>query len=127
MLFVMPSHFTADSVPVPTDPTVSVRTIPAAVYAVRTFGGWASEAEMTAQASELEAALEHSLAPPRRGLGDGLPLRLKVLRDSQGRAVWMQARYDSPWVPPERRTNEVLMQVIVEEDGRDDHGNTARL
>jgi hypothetical protein len=75
MLFVMPSHFTADSLPVPTDPTVSVRTIPAAVYAVRTFSGWAPETEMAAQATELEAALEHSRP---RGLGDGLPLRLKV-------------------------------------------------
>jgi hypothetical protein len=62
-------------VPVPTDPTVSVRTIPAAVYAVRTFSGWAPETEMAAQATELEAALEHSRP---RGLGDGLPLRLKV-------------------------------------------------
>ena len=32
-------------------------------------------------------------------------------RDAAGQPVWLQARYDSPWVPAEKRTNEVLVEL----------------
>jgi hypothetical protein len=97
MSFVMPSQFTMDNMPVPTDPSVEVTELPPAVYAVSTFSGWAREAEMQTHAAELQKTLEQK----------GMPLK----RDAAGEPVWLQARYDSPWVPEEKRTNEVLMEL----------------
>ncbi len=97
MSFVMPREFTMESMPVPNDPAVTVSELPSTVYAVTTFSGWAREEEMQAQATALLDKLD----------AKGMALK----RDAAGKPVWLQARYDSPWVPAEKRTNEVLVEL----------------
>lgn len=97
MSFVMPSGFTMESMPVPNDSAVTVSELPPTVYAVTTFSGWAREEEMQTQATALLETLEEK----------GMALK----RDAAGRLVWLQARYDSPWVPAEKRTNEILVEL----------------
>eukprot|EP01052_Picozoa_sp_SAG31_P008603 SAG31_NODE_437_length_15714_cov_8.527344_12_plen_459_part_00 len=97
MSFIMPSKFTMENMPVPNDSTVTVSEVPPTVYAVATFSGWAREQEMQKRAAALLDTLEEK----------GLTLK----RDAAGKPVWLQARYDSPWVPAEKRTNEVLVEL----------------
>ncbi len=97
MSFVMPSEFTMETMPMPTDSAVTVSELPPTVYAVATFSGWAREQEMQTQAAALLETLEEK----------GMALK----RDAAGKPVWLQARYDSPWVPAEKRTNEVLVEL----------------
>lgn len=98
MTFVMPSYFTMETVPVPTDPAVTITELPPKVYAVTSFSGWAQEEEMQSKAKELRATLEKH----------GVSIKTD---EATGEPVWLQARYDSPWVPAEKRTNEVLMEL----------------
>ena len=97
MSFVMPSEFTMKSMPVPDDPAVTVSELAPTTYAVVTFSGWARDQEMQKRATELLQTLEKK----------GVALK----RDAAGQPVWLQARYDSPWVPAEKRTNEVLVEL----------------
>ena len=97
MSFIMPSDFTMESMPVPDDPAVTVSQLPPTTYAVVTFSGWARDLEMQKRATELLQTLEKK----------GIALK----RDAAGQPVWLQARYDSPWVPAEKRTNEVLVEL----------------
>ena len=84
MSFVMPSEFTMENMPVPTDDAVTVRETEPAVYAVKFVGGWARDGEMQDAAKSLRAAVE----------GQGLAVKV----DDAGEPVWLQARYDSPCV-----------------------------
>ena len=98
MTFVMPSRFTMETMPVPTDPAVTVAELPPKMYAVRSFSGWAREDEMQTVAKTLKETLtKHGVA--------------MKLDEATGEPIWLQARYDSPWVPAEKRTNEVLMEL----------------
>ena len=72
---------------------------PPTVYAVMSFSGWARGDEMQSKARELQAALE----------AHGIVIKLDK---ATGKPIWLQARYDSPWVPAEKRTNEVLMELV---------------
>ena len=99
MSFVMPSEFTMETMPVPTDPAVTVTELPPRVYAVTSFSGWAQEDEMQSKAKELRATLETN------GVG------MYIKTNETGEPVWLQARYDSPWVPAEKARAQTIQQL----------------
>lgn len=90
--FVMPSEFTKETLPQPTDPSVRIREVPASLAAVRQFSGRSSEEKFADQLGGLLSRLqEHP--------------ELAVI----GAARY--ARFDPPWKPGFLRRNEVLVTV----------------
>ena len=90
MIFVLPGEMTPQTAPVPTDPRVSLATIPARRVAVVRYSG-----SMEKRASTEEARLRDWLA-------------LKGLRPTGLAEV---AGYNPPWTLPPFRRNEVLIPV----------------
>lgn len=92
--FVMPSGFTRDTLPSPSDPRITVREIPAQVAAAASFSGRWSEHLYRDQLEALRGALV------RAGLtATGAP---------------RFARFDPPWTPWFLRRNEVVVPVAGE-------------
>jgi len=91
--FMLPSSYTLKTAPEPTDPTVSVRAIPAELLAVVRFSGLWSEGNYREQQARLEAFIKE------RGLTATGPPRL--------------ARYDPPFKPPFLRRNEIMVPVAA--------------
>jgi hypothetical protein len=91
MIFVLPGEMTPQTAPVPTDPRVSLATIPARRVAVVRYSG-----SMEKRASTEEARLRDWLA-------------LKGLRPTGLAEV---AGYNPPWTLPPYRRNEVLIPVV---------------
>jgi hypothetical protein len=89
--FVVPAQYTLATVPQPTDPAVRIRAVPAGRVAAVRFAGYWTEAAFATQ----EAALRGFIG--RAGLKAAGPPRL--------------ARYDSPFIPPAARRNEILIPV----------------
>jgi len=89
--FVMPKGYTLETLPVPDDPKVYFKTVPARkVLAIRFSGRW-TDASFNQHETELLAALKtHGLK-------------------STG-STWT-ARYDPPFMPGFMRRNEVMIQV----------------
>lgn len=97
--FVMPAEFTKDTLPLPSDPRVKVREVPAEVAAVKRFTGRWTEAIYLEQLADLrgavaEAGLEVSQAP-------------------------RFARFDPPWTPWFLRRNEVVLPVVGDDAAAD--------
>jgi len=90
MIFVLPGEMTPQTAPVPTDPRVSLATIPARRVAVVRYSG-----SMEKRASTEEARLRDWLA-------------LKGLRPTGLAEV---AGYNPPWTLPPFRRNEVMIPV----------------
>lgn len=91
MHFVMPSKYTMATLPVPTDPRVTLREVPARQLAARTFSGFVTEARVSAETEALRAWMME------RGLQADGPAQL--------------ARYNPPWSIPFLRRNEILIPV----------------
>eukprot|EP00128_Syssomonas_multiformis_P013101 Colp12_sorted_trinity150504_noHs@11319 len=91
MCFVMPSQYTMETLPKPTDPNVEIKELPEMFAAVRTFSGWASPADIDREKGILELALGKN--------------NVKVL------GAMEFCRYNPPWTPGPLRTNEVLYPV----------------
>ena len=92
--FVMPSGFTRDTLPSPSDPRITVREIPAQVAAAASFSGRWSEHLYRDRLEALRGALV------RAGLtATGAP---------------RFARFDPPWTPWFLRRNEVVVPVAGE-------------
>ena len=89
--FMMPSHYTLESLPQPTDPKITLRRVPARRIAVVRYSGFWSEKGYLKQKSELAEWI--------RKLG------LKI----SGDPVW--ARYDPPFMPWFMRRNEVMFPI----------------
>ena len=89
--FVMPSKYTLQTLPKPTDPRVTLRAIPAQKVAALRFSTFSTEANI----AEQTALLRNWMA--QRGL--------KAAGEPQF------ARYDPPFVPPMLRRSEILMAV----------------
>jgi hypothetical protein len=87
--FVMPSQYTLDSLPVPNNPAVTLREVPAGNYAVIRFSGFAGEDKVAAKTAELMAWLDSKDLPT-----NGKP---------------ELARYNPPWTLPFLRRNEVMV------------------
>lgn len=88
--FVMPSEYTLNTLPMPNNPAVTVRKVPASNYAVIRFSGLAGEAKTAAKTTDLLAWLES------RGV---TPIGKPEL-----------ARYNPPWTLPFLRRNEVMVE-----------------
>lgn len=91
MQFVLPSDYTMENVPRPTDPRVSVKEVPKKKYGVVTFSGVADDALVQTIVLKL-----------RRSLEDG---GYQVTGD------FVLGRYNPPWTLPFLRTNEVMLPV----------------
>ena len=89
--FVMPSGFSLDTLPSPTDPRVTLRDVPSQVAAAATFSGRWSERlyqeHLEALRSAVSGAGLHAAGAPRF------------------------ARFDPPWTPWFLRRNEVVLPV----------------
>jgi hypothetical protein len=89
--FMMPSSFTADSLPTPTDARVTINEVGAELVAAIRYGGRWTSAGYERHLAKLSAALD----------GAGYT--------TVGEPMW--ARYDPPWTPWFQRRNEVLIAV----------------
>lgn len=89
MHFVMPAQYTMATLPVPEDPTVSLREVPAQRTAVRTFSGFVTEDRVREETALLLGWMKG------RGLQPSAPPQL--------------ARYNPPWSIPFLRRNEILV------------------
>ncbi len=90
--FFMPASWTAETLPVPEDPAVTIVTVPAETVAVLRFSGRPTPATVAAQRTALLRALE---ATPWQPVG--------AIQD------WF---YDPPWTLPAARRNEVAVPVV---------------
>ncbi len=91
MRFFMPAAYTLDTLPKPGDDRVRILTVPAQTLAVLRFSGTSTDAEVAARQAELLAGLQGSGWRP---VGEpGL------------------FGYDPPMTPPDRRRNEVFVEV----------------
>ena len=91
VMFVLPEEFTAETAPRPTDPEVSIATIPARRVAVATFSGFLDR---------------QSIAETREALADWL-----ADRPDRPAGAWQAAGYNPPWTLPWLRRNEVMVPV----------------
>lgn len=89
--FMIPSEFTAQTVPIPSDPSISIREVPASIVAALTYSGRWSEKNVASHRQQLLAALD------KAGIG------------VQGEVT--SAFYNAPFVPPFLRRNEVMVAV----------------
>jgi hypothetical protein len=89
MHFVMPSKYTMATLPLPEDPAVTLREIPAQRVAVRTFSGFVTEDRVREETGLLLGWMKE------RGLEPSAPPQL--------------ARYNPPWSIPFLRRNEILV------------------
>lgn len=89
--FMMPSSLDRASVPVPLDPAIRFREVPARRVAALRYSGTWSEERYLEKLAELRAAMAAA----------GLR--------AAGEPVW--ARYDPPWMPWFLKTNEILVEV----------------
>ena len=89
--FIMPSKYPLESLPVPNDPRIQFRALPATRFAVIRFSGLARAGDVAAKTTELNAAIAahrlHAIGPA------------------------LLARYDPPWTPWFARRNEVMIPV----------------
>lgn len=89
--FLMPSKYTLKTVPMPVDPRIKIKQIPAKLMAARTYSGTWSKKGYEENKTKLERDIE------RR--------KLRVV----GEPIW--ARYNPPFMPWFLRRNEVLIPV----------------
>ncbi len=89
--FMMPASFTMDTIPLPADPTVALREIPAhRAAAIRYSGTWSVKAYNKQLSELLEWMESENLA-------------------ATGEPVW--ARYNAPFTPWFMRRNEILIPI----------------
>merc|ERR1712176_562122 len=93
MQFIMPSKWTLETLPTPTDPNVKLKPIPERFVAAKFFSGRANDAMVKSK----EAALLECLARDGIIVPEGAKPEL--------------ARYNDPFTPGFLRTNEVWVQI----------------
>jgi len=94
MSFFLPAEYTAETAPEPTDDRVDLVVDPPRTLAVRSFSWWTPAWRVARERRRLRETLEFA----------GV--------ETVGEAVLM--RYDPPFTPPFRRTNEVVVPVDPE-------------
>jgi hypothetical protein len=91
--FTMPRKYALNELPVPNEPKVHLKALPAARFAVARFSGLAGQAKVAAETAGLMAfAKAHKLLPSG-------PVSL--------------ARYNPPWTPWFLRRNEVMVCIAA--------------
>lgn len=91
MAFMMPSEYTLETLPEPTDPDVVIRSVPERVMAVIKFSGSWSEERFQEKTGMLQEWL--------------------TKHDIQATGAPVVARYNAPWTPWFLRRNEVQIEV----------------
>ena len=91
MAFMMPTQYTLETLPEPTDPRVLIRSVPERVMAVIKFSGSWSEEHFQEQTVRLQEWLRK--------------------HDVKAIGVPVIARYNAPWTPWFMRRNEVQIEV----------------
>lgn len=94
MAFVLPARFTRETLPVPVDPRVAIREMPAEDLAVVRFSGSVNQEEALKQ---------------ERGLRDWCTRTQGQAYEAAG--TYRFAGYDPPWTLPPLRRNEVMIPV----------------
>lgn len=89
--FGMPRSYTVETLPIPTDPRVTIVAVPAKTYAAMQFSWYRTDARVKAMQEKLLAAL----------VRDGVSV--------QGSPAY--AGYNAPWTPPWMTRNEVLVEI----------------
>ena len=89
--FSMPSEHTMATLPKPLNPAVTLREVPAKLYAVLGFSGFAGEDKVQQKTDELTAWLQ---ANNKTAIGTP-----------------QLARYNPPWTLPFLRRNEILVEI----------------
>lgn len=88
--FVMPSQYTLETLPIPNNPAVRLREVPASNYAVIRFSGFAGEDKTSEKTSKLMEWMKS------KGIS---PIGNPHL-----------ARYNPPWTLPFLRRNEIIVE-----------------
>lgn len=91
MAFILPSNLSLNSAPKPINQLIHIEETKPTVYATVSFNGYINANTTTTQIRRLQAWMEQH--------------RLK----KQGEAIF--AGYDSPFIPPKRRRNEILVPI----------------
>ena len=89
--FTMPAKYTQETLPVPNNPAVDIKLLPADTFAVKSFSGFAREKKVNAEKEALLTALE----------SNGV--------STKGSVVLSQ--YNPPWTPGFMRRNEVMIAI----------------
>lgn len=89
--FTLPSKYTMETVPVPTDSRIRIREVPSRTMAVLSYSGRWTESNFTKKKSVLQGALQSN--------------------DIQSVGAMQSAVYNGPFTPPFLRRNEVMVQV----------------
>ncbi|CDK37930.1 heme-binding protein [Halorubrum sp. AJ67] len=95
MAFYLPSEYTPETAPEPTEPDVRLITEPQKTVAVDQFSWYAPEWRVTRRTQKLLSTLEGEDIEPEED-----PYLL---------------RYNDPWTPPFMRRNEVAVEVVEED------------
>lgn len=89
MQFIMPSHYTMQTLPKPNNPAVTIAEIPVKSYAVVTFSGLAGPQKVEVKTKELRLWMRN--------------------QQLEATAVPELARYNPPWTLPFMRRNEIMI------------------
>jgi effector-binding domain-containing protein len=95
--FMMPASFALETTPEPMDPSVSIREVPARLFAAVRFSGFWSEKNYRYNLAKLQDWIANNRLTPI------------------GEPIW--ARYNSPFMPWFLRRNEILVPIASPESG----------
>jgi hypothetical protein len=95
MAFYLPSEYTPETAPEPTEPDVTLITEPRKTVAVDQFSWYAPEWRVTRRTRKLLSTLERE--------------------DIERKGEPYLLRYNDPWTPPFMRRNEVAVEVVEED------------